>query len=118
VLELPRAGVADRRCVGRDRGDVPGDGLLQAVGAAGGRDHRVVEAAEHPLEDRGEELVAVGEVDVEGAAGLAGAGADRVEAGRVDALLGELQHSRGDQRLAGLALALGPDHSVDIPRRM
>ena len=92
----------------REARDVVGearDGLREIVLAAAGGDDRVEEAAEHPLHHRGDEVVAVLEVHVEGAAREAGARADRVEARLVEALLRELGDAGQDQGLAGLALA-------------
>ena len=89
--------VRRERRVARDRrGEV--------AGAALAADHRVEQEPHHALHHGGHELVAVAEVHVEGAAGEARAGADGVEARRVEALLGELGHRGAQERLAGLLL--------------
>jgi hypothetical protein len=97
-------------CARREPCDVVGearDRLREVVRVIAGGDDRVEEAAEHALHHRADEIVAVIEVHVEGAAREAGARADGVEARLVEAVLGELRDAGEDQGLAGLALADG-----------
>ena len=66
------------------------------------------------LHDRHLEGLAVGEVHIEGASGLARPLADRVEARPVEALLAEQLHTREEELLPGLLFRLGAgDHRRD-----
>jgi hypothetical protein len=74
------------------------------VGLLPSRHNRIEERPEHPLHRRHHELLAVAKVHIEGAARVAGAGADRIEARCVEAALGELREPGEQQGLAGLLL--------------
>jgi len=75
--------------------------------AAGVADDGVEQPAVVALDDGDDERVAALEVHVEGAARVAGAGADVVEAGRVEPLLAEQRGSGVDERFARLGLRFG-----------
>src|SRR5262249_4319597 len=88
-------------------GGEPGDGLLDIVGPVPVRDQGVEEAIHGALDHGGDERVAILEVDVEGAAGVAGARTDGVEARRVEAALRDLGEGRVEERVAGGRLGGG-----------
>src|SRR6186713_895456 len=78
--------------------------LVEAAASFPRSDHRVEEIAEKGFHDRDDEVVAIAEVHVERAARVAGAGADGVEAGDVEAVLEKLREPGADQGRARLAL--------------
>ncbi|HVH04632.1 MAG TPA: TetR family transcriptional regulator, partial [Myxococcota bacterium] len=86
----------------RDREELLGAVMERALGAHHGVEHGVEDALHH----RAEELLAVAEVDVEGAAREAGALTDGIEARRIQALFGEQLERGADERLARPLLRL------------
>jgi|SRR5271157_885149 len=76
----------------------------EVVGLLAPRHDRIEERPEHPLHGGHDKLLAVAKVYVECAARVAGAGADGIEARRVETALGKLGESGPQERLAGLFL--------------
>ena len=116
----PRAPLVQARdVVGEAR-----DGLREIVLAAAGGDDRVEEAAQHPLHHRRDEVLAVLEVHVEGAAREASARADRVEARLVAGPFRRARRSRpgsgprGSRACRPGGCSRGSTIMLDIPIRM
>ncbi len=96
-----------------DRSRVAIDRALEVVPAlVAGRDDRVHEERQRVLDDRDQQVATIPEMHVKSAAGVAGAGTDRVQAGGVETVLGELGERRGDQRLTCFLLRFCPSTSL------